>query len=83
MNDNDKLKKEYRNNLKQAFSIIENNDSLIKLISLIYKSCNFTTNRDINSLIFMEGRRSLYQNLFIPFMSNKLRSKVEVFNEDN
>lgn len=77
------LKEKYKSKLKQAFSIMENNEIMIEFLNIIYQSCNYTTNRDINTLIFMEGRRSLYQNLFIPFMSKNLKAKVEVHNENN
>jgi hypothetical protein len=79
---NNKLKNEYKENIKRAFSVMEDNEILIKFLNVIYQSCNFATSIDINSLIFMEGRRSLYQNLFLPFMSKKLKAKVEVFYEN-
>lgn len=75
---NTKLKKDCQSTLKAAFSIIENNETLIKFLELVYKSCNYNNlSNDPSSLIFMEGRRSLYQNLFKTFMSRKLREKVE------
>lgn len=79
MQNNNEIKEKYQETLKNAFLSMENNDDSVVFLKVLYRSCNFHSfNKDVNSLLFMEGRRSLYQNIFMPFMSKELRRKVEI-----